>query len=154
MQIRITTENIFDMPATENCAVCVTTNGVVKRNGFAVMGKGIAKEANERFHCSGRLGVLLTQSGNHVYDLGAVTTTGPAYRLIAYPTKNDWKNDSIPALVKQSAHELVALCDRMGIQTCYLPPVGCGVGHLDWNGLVRPMLERILDDRFIAVLRP
>lgn len=41
MRILNTNRNIFDLPAN-NSAVCVTTNGIIKQNGYAVMGKGIA----------------------------------------------------------------------------------------------------------------
>lgn len=154
MIIMPTAISIFDLPITDDCAVCVTTNGMVKRNGHAVMGAGIAKQANELFHCSQTLGQLLTQHGNHVFDLGPAARSGPFYRLFSYPTKHDWRNPSDPALVKQSARELVALVNKMNIKTCYLPPVGCGLGGLNWNQQVKPMLESILDNRFIAVVRP
>ena len=46
--MRIITGDIFDMQH-EGDAICITTNGSIKRNGHAVMGKDIALEANRRF---------------------------------------------------------------------------------------------------------
>lgn len=60
MQVLSTDQNIFDLPDAPHTAVCVTTNGIVKRNGQAVMGKGIAKEADMRFHVSDLLGKKLS----------------------------------------------------------------------------------------------
>ena len=40
------TGNIWDYPAD---IVCITTNGSTTRNGSAVMGKGIALQAKERY---------------------------------------------------------------------------------------------------------
>ena len=42
--------NIFDIAVGVNQAVCVTTNGEIRVNGCAVMGKGIALEAKQRFN--------------------------------------------------------------------------------------------------------
>lgn len=45
-------------------AICVTTNGIVKKDGSAVMGKGIALSANRLFNLSPLLGVYLRKFGN------------------------------------------------------------------------------------------
>lgn len=153
MLIIHTSSDIFSIPSGTNCAVCVTTNGMVKKNGHAVMGAGQAKQADQMFNCSKKLGEMLTAHGNHVYDMGPVTAYGRTYQLFSFPTKQDWRNGSILSLIEQSAHELVALCDKLNIQTCYLPPVGCGLGGLNWTTQVEPILSKILDGRFIAVLR-
>lgn len=148
-----TQQSIFDLPMGIRAAVCVTTNGIVKRNGHAVMGAGIAKEANQRFSCSKTLGCLLLKYGNHVYDLGEAHGDCGTFRLISFPTKNHWKDDSSIDLIRQSAVELTDLCNRIDIQTCYLTPPGCGCGHLDWDTQVKPVLDELLDDRFIIVFR-
>lgn len=150
----ITNDNIFGLPKNTNDAVCVTTNGMVKNNGYAVMGAGIAKQANQLFNCSYKLGSLLSKHGNHVFNLGLVRAYGITYRLFTFPTKHDWRNNSDLKLITQSAHELVHFCNCFNIQTCYLPPVGCGLGNLDWETQVKPILSPILDDRFIVILRP
>lgn len=153
MQTLHTKTNIFDLPNSKNTAVCVTTNGMIKHNGHAVMGKGIAKEANERFHVSGQLGTKLAVAGNHVHDLGIVKNGQQAYRLVSFPTKNDWRDNSTIKRITQSAYELIAYCIEYDIETCYLPPAGCGCGGLDWDNVVSPVLSQILDDRFVTVLR-
>ena len=138
-------KNIFDETGD---AVCVTTNGVVKANGKAVMGAGIAKEANMRYHIAAQLGHKLRTSGNHCYDLGSYD----GKNLVSFPTKYDWRNDSDIELIKQSCKELVQLVDRNGWNTVLLPPVGCGCGKLDFN-IIKTMLEQLLDDRFVLCVR-
>ena len=66
--------DIFELPqqpcrfaVTE--AMCVTTNGIVKADGHAVMGAGIAKQANDYFHLSEKLGGYLKQYGISVVML-------------------------------------------------------------------------------------
>lgn len=133
--------NIFDASAN---AVCVTTNGIVCRTG-AVMGAGIAKEANMRYHLSGILAENLKKSGNHVYDLGVYDNK----HVLSFPTKNHWRDGSDIELIKQSCRELVALADKNKWTEVLLPPVGCGCGGLNFNKDVKPVIEQILDDRFV-----
>ena len=139
------TQNIFDEPCD---AVCVTTNGIVKTNGEAVMGAGIAKEANIRYNVAAVLGSKLTTRGNHCYVLGEFDHKN----LVSFPTKHDWRADSSLELIEQSCRELVELADNNHWRVILLPMVGFGCGKLDFN-TVKNMLSSILDDRFILCIR-
>lgn len=161
MHILNTNTNIFDLPDNnyEPVAVCVTTNGITKRNGAAVMGKGIALEADQKFGVSAKLGKLLQTNGNHVYLLGQFPTqSNNTFSLLSFPTKHDWRNPSDINLIRQSARELIAKCIELDIKVCYLPPVGCGCGGLNFYRDVKPVLSDILTPTigidFITVLRP
>lgn len=59
--------NIFDLGGD---AICVTTNGMIKNDGLAVMGAGIAKEADNKYKIARTLGQKLRETGNHVFDMG------------------------------------------------------------------------------------
>ena len=71
---------------------CITTNGFVKRNGEAVMGRGTARQATLRFPglCT-RLGRLLKQSGAGSFGLAGPPLGNHVHfvapRLIAFPVK-------------------------------------------------------------------
>lgn len=127
--------------------IVITTNSVVN-SSRAVMGKGIALEAKERFsELPILLGEKLTRWGNHVYLFR------PPIRLITFPTKEDWRLNSLPTLIAQSAFELMMMWKGSIRQpTIYMPRPGCGNGGLDWKD-VKPILERYLDDRFVVVTR-
>lgn len=155
MQILYTGMNIFDIPITKDGseAVCVTTNGVIKKDGAAVMGKGIAKEANDRYGVASILANHLQNGGNHVYPLKTVQDKDKTFLLCSFPTKNDWRDNSDIDLIKQSAKELVQLCNAYGIKRCYLTPPGCANGHLSWDCVVAPAIAPILDDRITIVIR-
>lgn len=148
MKELITNRSLFDIKAN-NIAICITTNGMTKRNGTAVMGKGIALEAVNKYgqNLAIKLGKYLKQYGNRVFNMGVYDC-----RVITFPTKYDWHNKSNMDLIVKSAHELVEVCDKFGVESCYLPPVGCGCGGLNWSN-VKKELEKILDDRFIVILR-
>lgn len=144
--------NIFEAASGDTEAICITTNGVCKVNGDAVMGKGIAKTADEIFHLSKTLGYLLRTQGSRVYHMGKYSVKGcEPYNVFTFPTKHHWHDNSDIELIKQSAKELVVLCDIYEITKCYLPPVGCGCGGLLYDLDVRPIISELLDDRFIVI---
>lgn len=144
--------NIFDLPQ-DGEALCITTNGIVKANGCAVMGAGIAKQADDIFHISPRLGTYLKKYGNRVFNMGKFINASQtkAIYVITFPTKHHFKDDSDITLICKSCEQLVEMCDKFGITKCYLTPPGCGCGHLSYENLVRPWISMILDDRFVVV---
>lgn len=160
--------DLFDM---EGDALCITTNGFVKRNGECVMGRGIAKAIQEFYpNIPKDLGKLIKSKGNHVHLIYEEDETD----ILSFPVKpiskictshNDYVShmkfnigDTIAGwackadidIIKQSAYELVTLTDKMGYNTVLLPRAGCGAGELSWQD-VKPILDNILDNRFISV---
>lgn len=136
--------NMWDYAETLNIALCVTTNGVVGKDGRAVMGAGIALEAKTRYPgIDEELGQHLRTHGNHVVALQTAAQQGGPV-IIAFPTKNDWRNDADVTLITQSCRELRVLIDSMGLKNVVLPRPGVGHGRLDWETQVKPVLEREL----------
>lgn len=148
--------NIFELPQNGE-AMCVTTNGVTKADGNAVMGKGIALEADRYFHLSARLGAYLKQYGNRAFNLGkyqrCTLNNQATFTVFSFPTKHHWKEDSDITLICKSCEQLVEMCNKFGITRCYLTPPGCGCGNLNYETIVKPWISQILDDRFVVVLR-
>ena len=127
--------------------VAIPTNGVVKANGEAVMGKGVALQAATRFSTLAfRLGAFIRDYGNQVYYFEDLS-------LFTFPTKHHWRNPSDLALIKLSAYQLSDSDELCTFDTIYLPEVGCGksTDQLSWEKEVGPLLSTILDDRFIIV---
>lgn len=123
--------------------VCVTTNGVCRKDGTAVMGAGIAKQAANRFpDLPAKLGGYLRQYGNRLFVFRE-------YKLVSFPTKHDWKSQSDLNLIGESCRQLVAAIDKFGIKEIYLPRPGCRNGGLAW-GDVRLAIEPLLDDRVVV----
>ena len=143
--------NIFDLPQNGE-AMCVTTNGNIKRDGHAVMGAGIALQANKQFNVSGKLGLYLKQYGNRAFNLGRFQRpNGAIFTVFSLPTKHNWKDDSDINLIIKSCEQLMEMCDKFGVTKCYLTRPGCGHGNLNWEHTVKPWLSELLDDRFIVV---
>ncbi len=136
-------------------ARCITTNGSLRYNGDAIMGKGIALQAKQRYpkiKIEFTLGRLIQKYGNHVFYIGN--------GLISFPTKHDWKDhESDIGLIKRSANELVSLLNgdipikNKSNRRILLTRPGCGSGNLNWKD-VRHILQTILNsNEFIVINR-
>lgn len=138
-EIRGNAFNLLKTPQFD--AVCVTTNGVTKQNGDAVMGAGVALACARAYPETPRLlGDLLRRTGN-VTQVMLETPNGP---IIAFPTKNHWRDASDIELIKKSCRELMAIVNKRGLKHVLLPKPGCANGGLDWNDVHReiaPLLD-------------
>lgn len=123
--------NLWDYPADWRV---ITTNGFVKNNGQAVMGRGCAKEAATKYvTLPVELGSLLKRHGNHLFVL-------MQYKLITFPVKHNWWEKADLKLISQSAAELFEL----NFNNVVMPRAGCGNGQLSWEE-VKPILEYLPD---------
>lgn len=123
--------------------VVVTTCGRVDRRGEAIMLRGCARQARERFPgLALGLGERLRAGGNHVYDLGD--------GIVNFPVEEDPFSQPDLAIIERSCRELVALADASGWRRVVVPRPGCGGGGLDWRQ-VRPILARHFDGRFEVI---
>ena len=144
--------NLWDLAKLPNILV-ISTNGFVKKNNECVMGRGIAKEAKEKFPSIALdLGHFIQESGNYVHDLGIYDD----YYIYSFPVKHNWWEKADIKLIENSAKQLaVAIAidflehEKIGMQV-FIPQVGCGNGGLNWED-VKKIISPILDDRFIAV---
>lgn len=135
--------------------ICILTNNstklhmvnYVKSEPWAIMGRGIAKEAKDRFpELPARLGRLIVgQVINDTYLLQDL-------RLVIFPTKYQWHESSSIELIKNSCKMLVGYLNSGYMERVYLPRPGCGYGGLEWDNVKR-YIEGILDDRVIVVWR-
>lgn len=141
--------NLWDQLRPDH-ALVITTNGYIKTNGQAVMGRGIALEATKRDpNVASTLGWNITYFGNHVALIHSARDITDS-DWIAYPVKRRWMDDALPELIVRSAHELVTFVDERQYQHIWMPRPGCGNGHLNWLN-VKPLIEDILDDRFTVM---
>jgi len=135
-------------------AICITTNGFVKKNGAAVMGRGCALEARQKFPgIDFILGKELLQYNTRVFEILTYNQNKEhSISIVSFPVKyNFWEKASL-TLIEKSAKELVeAANNRESWKKILIPRPGCGNGKLDWNTEVKPILEGILDNRFYII---
>lgn len=137
-----TVGDIWEYTGPEEIIV-ITTNGSLTRDGRAVFGRGVAKQAALLFPgIAGKLGRLLAAEGIHVFDLGC--------GIVSFPVEESaW---SLPDLriIARSAEELRQLADRSGWLRVVVPRPGCGGGGLAWKD-VQPLLAPWFDERFVVI---
>jgi len=130
-------------------AICITTNGIIKNNGRAVMGAGVAKACRDTVKDSDlNLAKLLKKNGNCVQIFDELNNV----KIIAFPTKNNWRDNSDIELIKKSCEQLVELMNLNGIDSILLPRPGCTNGNLSWN-YVKSIIKPILDNRVTFISR-
>lgn len=136
-----TVGDIWEYAATG--VIVITTNGSLTKDGRAIFGRGVARQAAHRHpDIAEKLGRLLAEQGNHVFDLGC--------GIVSFPVEETpW---SLPDLriVARSAEELRRLADRSGWPQVVVPRPGCGGGGLAWQD-VKPILAPWFDGRFIVI---
>lgn len=107
------------------------------------MGKGVALQFKKAFPDNFAYYQKACRAGDVqpgrmlVFETGAML--GLKY-IINFPTKKHWRGESEYEYIKSGLEALVAEVKRHGIRSIALPPLGCGLGGLDWNR-VRPMIE-------------
>jgi len=155
-------------------AICITTNGFVKKNGECVMGKGCAKQATQLMPGLPKtLGDAIAEHGNRVISHGS--HNGMA--IVTFPVKPESElcrrdkanvvrhmqgrfnmGDKVPGwacvadeqLIEHSAYQLVSMARIRGWNKIILPRPGCGAGELSWS-TVQSILNNVLDDRFYSI---
>jgi hypothetical protein len=131
-------------------AICFCSNGIVRSDNSLVMGAGVAKVFRDRFPG------LDVSAGEAVRDNGNICQVvgfcPPRAKIVAFPTKHDWKDPSDLELIKKSARELMELIEKHNWKLVALPFPGIGRGGLD-KETVRQALAPILDDRVVIVYR-
>lgn len=59
--------------------------------------------------------------------------------VVNFPTKENWRNPSKIEWIEQGLIGLSKLIARMHISSIAIPPLGCGLGGLDWDQ-VKPLI--------------
>lgn len=129
---------------TEGDILSADTEALVNTvNCVGVMGRGIALQFKRAFPENFKLYQKACDKGEvrpgsmFVYE--NTELTGPRY-IINFPTKRDWKQNSRLSDIEAGLDALVAVVRERGIRSIAVPPLGCGLGGLDWN-VVRPLIE-------------
>jgi len=148
------TDDLWSYKETYGYIECITTNGFVKADGEAVMGRGCALEAKLRLPWLPKtLGTLIEAEGNHVHEIkfGPRMEDEKPYTLITFPVKHNWWEPADLELIERSCIELLKLVDERGYKDIVIPRPGCGNGQRDWETEVKPILEKYFDNRFIII---
>jgi hypothetical protein len=159
-------------------AICITTNGFIKNNGCAVMGRGIALETRNKFKGIDLvLGKAMKKNGGNMVNF--LIREGKTW-IISFPVKRDFliydfpveeklvkhmKNKFQPGqivpgwalkaeleIVEMSARILQHTINNHNWWNVYMTQPGCHNGELNWED-VEPILDKYLDERVTCVYK-
>lgn len=115
----------------------ITTNSTIKRDGSLVMGRGIAKQARDRFK---GLDFALGQRIKNLSTYGLlISENWPESKLGAFQTKWHSNLPSNPALVGYSIGKLEQFIADNSVMNVHLNFPGIGYGGLDKELLLRTL---------------
>jgi len=70
--------------------------------------------------------------------------------IVNFPTKQHWRVPSEISYIQDGLVALKKAIKEYDIQSIAIPPLGCGLGGLDWN-VVKPMIIEALQDLDINI---
>lgn len=113
-------------------------------NCVGFMGKGIALQFKqafpENFEAYRRVCEASELQPGRMFVFETRSTVGPRF-IINFPTKRHWRGKSRMEDIDAGLDALIKDVARLGVQSIAVPPLGCGLGGLDWNE-VRPRIEQ------------
>jgi O-acetyl-ADP-ribose deacetylase (regulator of RNase III) len=115
-------------------------------NCVGVMGRGIALQfknmypENFKAYAAACQREAVQPGHMFVYETGQLT---PPRFIINFPTKRHWRGKSRIEDIDAGLVDLVKVIGDKGIRSIAIPPLGSGLGGLDWQE-VRPRIERAL----------
>lgn len=134
------TGNIWDFHDIGH-TIGITTNGSVTKKGSAVMGRGVALQAKQKFV------TLPWMLADKIKTYGNVPFHFPELRLITIPVKHLWMEKADLTIITTS---LTSIARWGHISQLYLVRPGCGSGGLPWS-TVKLMIQPLLGNRFVIV---
>lgn len=117
-------------------------------NCVGYMGKGIALQFKQAFPQNFKAYQRAckteeVQPGKmFVFETGNLVN--PRY-IINFPTKNHWRGKSRMEDIEQGLQDLIAIIRKLSIRSVAIPPLGSGLGGLDWQQ-VKPRIEAAFAD--------
>lgn len=113
-------------------------------NCVGVMGAGLAFQFKQAYPEMYRAYRLECRAG--LVETGDVRphNTPDGKTVINFPTKRHWRHPSKMEYIERGLESLRGLVVRNEIASLALPPLGCGLGGLDWDR-VRPLIVEQLE---------
>lgn len=137
--IHVTTGDILsaDAEALVNTVNCV-----------GISGRGIALQFRKSFPDNFKVYAAACKRGEvqpgHMFVFETGRLTNPRY-IINFPTKRHWRGNSRLGDIELGLQDLVRQVRDRGIHSIAIPPLGSGLGGLQWSE-VRPRIEEALSD--------
>ncbi len=148
--ITFKTGNIFeeDIEAIVNTVNCI-----------GIMGRGIALQFKKKYPANFK---AYAEAAKHneiipgkMFVFENNKNSSPKY-IINFPTKRHWRDKSRISDIQSGLHALAKTIQKEKIQSIAIPPLGCGLGGLNWGEVRQLILNTFekLPDINIIVFEP
>lgn len=115
-------------------------------NCVGIMGRGIALQFKQAYKDNFKAYAAACERGEvqpgRMFVFETNKLIGPKY-IINFPTKRDWRSNSRIEDIDAGLLALVTEIEQRNIRSIAIPPLGSGLGGLDWR-VVRPRIEAAL----------
>lgn len=124
-------------------------------NCVGIMGRGLALQFKNKFPQNFKEYQLACT--NKEVQLGKmfVHQTGqlinPKY-IINFPTKGHWKQNSKIEDISNGLDDLITIIEKYSIKSIAIPPLGSGLGGLDWNQVKKLIEEKLKNVNCTVIL--
>lgn len=120
-------------------------------NTIGVMGKGLALDMSKAYR-----GLLynyrkVCMNGQLTVQSLWVYPVNKHRQILCFPTKEHWRQPSKIEWIDFNLAQLALDYQELGITSLAIPRLGCGLGGLDWEPDVRPLVYRHLKNLPIPI---
>lgn len=119
-------------------------------NCVGIMGKGLALEFKKRYPDMFKEYVQFCRKGMIKLGKPHLFKRTVLPWILMFPTKQDWRSVSRLSDIKAGMRYLLLNYKEWGIESIAVPPLGCGLGELEWR-IVGKTLYRLLGQLQIPV---
>ncbi len=146
--VQLIQNNIFNINAE---ALVNTVNTV------GVMGKGLALQFKNKYpeyysDYKKKCEICLIRTG--VVDLFNSIYENPSRFIISFPTKQHWKYNSKIEWIESGLINLNQKIIENNIQSIVIPPLGCGLGGLNFDEVYKLITSKLNNNINIFVITP
>jgi len=117
-------------------------------NCVGVMGRGIALQFKHAFPDNFKAYAIACKHNKvqlgHIFVYATEQLTNPRY-IVNFPTKHHWRDKSRIIDIDIGLQKLVDFIHKQGIKSIAIPPLGSGLGGLNWLD-VKPRIELALQN--------
>ena len=117
-------------------------------NCVGIMGKGIALQFKNKWPNNYKAYAQACKNNQvclgkmFVCEVGSLFEPQPKF-IINFPSKDHWRSKSKLADIEAGLQDLVKQINKLQIKSIAIPPLGCGLGGLNWN-IVKPLMQKYL----------
>ena len=128
-------------------------------NCVGVMGRGIALQFKKRFPENFRAYAKACEQGEmrpgRMFVFETRRLTNPRF-IINFPTKRHWRGNSRLDDIEAGLSDLTRRIRERGVRSVAIPPLGSGLGGLDWTAVRRRIEEALagIEDVHVVVFEP